>query len=61
MAGYSGTPLLKKLGIKAGYKVYIHNPLADYFELISPLPDNVIVMDVLSGEFDMIHLFTDSA
>ena len=51
--------MLKKLGIKPGYRVYIQNPLPDYFELISPMPDNVIVMDVLRGEFDMIHLFTD--
>lgn len=60
MAGYSGTPLLKKLGIKAGYQVYILNPIPDYFDLTSPLPDDVHVMEMLKGEADMIHLFTSS-
>ncbi|HRJ31255.1 MAG TPA: DUF3052 domain-containing protein [Cyclobacteriaceae bacterium] len=60
MAGYSGTPLLKKLGIKAGYQVYVLNPPPDYFDLISPLPDDVHVMEMLKGESDMIHLFTSS-
>jgi hypothetical protein len=26
MAGYSGTPLLKKLGIKEGHRVLLMNP-----------------------------------
>jgi len=26
MAGYSGTPLVKKLGIKTGFKLYVKNP-----------------------------------
>ncbi len=35
IAGYSGTPLLKKLGIKPGMKVLlIHEPV-DYFDLLN--------------------------
>ena len=59
MAGYSGTPLNKKLGIKSGFRIYILNPLNDYFDLISPLPDHLTVMEKLKGEVDMVHLFTD--
>lgn len=59
MAGYSGTPLNKKLGIKSGFRIYILNPLNDYFDLISPLPDDLTVMEKLKGEVDMVHLFTD--
>jgi hypothetical protein len=60
MAGYSGTPLLKKLGIKASYRMYVLNPIPDYFNLIAPLPDDVYVMEMLTEEADLIHVFTDS-
>ena len=57
MAGYSGTPLVKKLGIKAGINLYAFNSPVDYFKWLSPLPVDVIVRDKLSGELDFIHLF----
>lgn len=57
MAGYSGTPLVKKLGIKAGIILYAFNSPVDYFKWLSPLPVDVIVRDKLSGELDFIHLF----
>ena len=34
IAGYSGTPLLKKLGIKPGMKILLLNEPPDYFELL---------------------------
>lgn len=57
MAGYSGTPLLKKLGIKPGFRIYIDQPPASYFDWIHPLPEKVNVSEKLSGQFDFIHLF----
>jgi|SRR5688500_14491838 len=57
MAGYSGTPLLKKLGIKPGYRMYVHHPPATYFDWINPLPEEVAVHEKLSGKFDFIHVF----
>ncbi|MEM7335103.1 MAG: DUF3052 domain-containing protein [Chloroflexota bacterium] len=60
MAGYSGTPLVKKLGIKEGFKIYAKNPPANYRELISPLPDHVKLLTRLSTEIDIIHFFTKS-
>jgi hypothetical protein len=33
-AGYSGTPLLKKLGLKEGQRVWLLQPPADYFDLL---------------------------
>lgn len=60
MAGYSGTPLAKKLGIKEGYKIYIKNPPPNYMDLISPVPEGVKIIRRLSTELDMIHLFTKS-
>jgi len=57
MAGYSGTPLLKKLGLKPGSKVYLFKPPADYLDCLQPLPEGVDVKARLSGPFDFIHLF----
>ena len=60
MAGYSGTPLVKKLGIKAGYRLFAKNPPENYAELIAPLPDGVQMLRRLTRDLDMIHLFTTS-
>jgi hypothetical protein len=57
MAGYSETPLQKKLGIKEGTSVFILQPPANYFDWISPLPPAVKVKAKLVGEIDFIHLF----
>ena len=57
MAGYSGTPLVKKLGLTDGLAVVILNSPAEYFSWISPLPKDLIVKDKLAGEADFIHLF----
>ena len=60
MAGYSGTPLAKKLGIKAGCKLYAKNPPDNYLALIAPLPEDVQLLSRLSKELDLIHFFTTS-
>jgi hypothetical protein len=57
MAGYSNTPLLKKLGLKAGSVSYVYQPPKDYFQWMSPMPEGVKVKDKLAGAMDFIHLF----
>ena len=57
MAGYSGTPLLKKLGIKPGFKMYIHQPPSLYFEWLNPLPEKIDFAEKPAGPLDFIHLF----
>ncbi|HEY9045213.1 MAG TPA: DUF3052 domain-containing protein [Ohtaekwangia sp.] len=57
MAGYSGTPLLKKLGIKPGFTIYVHQAPEEYMNWLSPLPDDVSIQRTLKGELDFIHLF----
>ena len=63
MAGYSQTPLVKKLGIKAGYKVAVVNPPQDFLaKELQPLPDNVtITSSSKHKQLDFIMLFVDSA
>jgi hypothetical protein len=60
-AGYSGTPLAKKLGIKAGFRVFVENAPENYLQWLEPLPDGVRFLDKVEDDLDMIHLFTDEA
>jgi hypothetical protein len=58
VAGYSGTPLLKKLGIKPGYRVHVIGEPAGYWKWLSPLPEDVVVDPTLTGgAHDFVHLF----
>jgi hypothetical protein len=41
MAGYSGTPLVKKLGVKEGFKIHAINAPAGYRRLLAPMPAGV--------------------
>jgi hypothetical protein len=60
-AGYSGTPLAKKLGYKPGFRVYLDNVPDDYALLVAPLPDEVQILNKPAADLDMVHLFTDKA
>jgi Protein of unknown function (DUF3052) len=55
--GYSGTPLVTKLGIKAGFQIHVVNAPDDYRDLIEPLPEDVKVASRLSGNADLVHIF----
>src|SRR5437764_291836 len=57
MAGYSGTPLIKKLGIKPGMKLLLINAPATYLQLTGGLPSNVEVLKDKTSTVDFIHLF----
>jgi len=60
-AGYSGTPLAKKLGFKAGFRVRFVGAPADYPKILGRLPADVTVATATRGTFDLVHLFTKSA
>ena len=54
-AGYSGTPLMKKLGIKPGSRVSVVNRPNDYFDLLEA---NVSDQFVKKNDTpDLVHLF----
>ena len=61
MAGYSGTPLVKKLGLTEGLVIFVSDPPSAYFDWISPLPKGLNVKQKLAGELDFIHLFVRQA
>jgi hypothetical protein len=60
MAGYSGTPLAQKLGIKAGQKVVSLNSPVAYRKLLSPLPEKVSFSTAPVPGETFIHLFASS-
>lgn len=60
MAGYSKTPLAKKLGYKPGMKVYLKNAPPHYMTLIAPHPADITFLARLSKNIDMIHFFSTS-
>jgi hypothetical protein len=56
--GYSGTPLVKKLGIKPGFRIAILNAPADYDTTLGELPPDVTRYDELQETLDLIQFFT---
>ena len=58
MAGYSGTPLAKKLGIKPGSRLYVAGAPSDYRKLVKPLPDGVQIVPRMAADVALAHLFT---
>ena len=70
-AGYSGTPLARKLGVKAGMRVVLMDAPEGFVELLGDLPEGVEVLigegDTLPagrvsafGEADILHIFANS-
>ncbi len=62
MAGYSKTPLAKKLGIKQGFKIVLVNAPEYYWNLFDELPNDIEQLDPDEQvQADFIHFFTKSA
>ena len=61
MAGYSGTPLIKKLGIKEGFRVAFVNAPRDFEEELGILPSKVRGLARPVSPMDFVLLFTKSA
>jgi hypothetical protein len=60
MAGYSGTPLAKKLGIKTGSNIFVDGAPMAYERLVDPMPDAVNMQSAIDPSTDLVHLFSTS-
>lgn len=60
MAGYSGTPLPRKLGIRAGHLVVLSSAPAGFARALAPLPDGARVASRLRAGADVLVLFAPS-
>jgi len=61
MAGYSGTPLVKKLGIKDGFRVGLVNAPAGFTKELQPFPADAKILAIpFPKSLDLIVLFAES-
>jgi hypothetical protein len=61
-AGYSGTPLVKKLGIQPGMTVHLIDAPAPYERIVEHLPDDLRFVARATATTQFVHLFcTDAA
>jgi hypothetical protein len=60
MAGYSSTPLARKLGIKSGHAIALLDAPPGFADLLAPLPDDTRTTASLAagGPFDVVVFFT---
>lgn len=56
-AGYSGTPLSRKLGIKQGYVIRLINEPEYYLNLFADFPDEVTIINDKKIKKHCIHFF----
>lgn len=59
IAGYSGTPLWKKLGLKAGQRVCVLNAPRPYGTLVPDAPQPLLLLPEANASVDLVHLFVD--
>jgi hypothetical protein len=58
MAGYSGTPLVRKLGIKPGEQIVAINAPKNYAQLLAGLPNGAQINSKVNEGVRFVHLFT---
>ncbi len=58
VSGYSGTPLAKKLGIRAGSRVCLVAAPPDLPDLLAPLPADVTFVPEAGPGVDIVHVFS---
>ena len=58
MPGYSGTPLLKKLGIKEDMKVHLVNAPGDYMDILETNVSRQLTAN--TKDADLVHIFAIS-
>lgn len=59
LAGYSGTSLDRKLGLKAGFRISVLSPPDRYWDLVAPLPEGVTVLGPRAKRLDFVHVFVE--
>jgi len=59
MAGYSGTPLAKKLGIKENHRLAFVNAPKDFLAQLGRLPATTKIVERLTKPLDLVLLFVE--
>lgn len=61
MAGYSGTPLIKKIGVKTGDRLFFANEPAHFRKLLGELPTDARILAKAAGKINVGIVFTTSS
>jgi hypothetical protein len=61
MAGYSGKPVVQKLGIRPGFRIFTAGLSIAYRDIVGELPDDVTIAKGAKAPLDMVHLFVIEA
>ena len=61
MAGTSGKPVVEKLGIKPGFRIFVDSPPEFYGDIVGELPDGATILSRAMTSLDMVHLFVTEA
>ena len=61
IAGYSGKPVVQKLGIKPGFCIFVDGAPSAYGNIVGKLPADVTVKAGLKPPLDMVHVFVVQA
>ena len=61
MAGYSGKPVVQKLGIQPGFCIFVAGAPAAYGDIVGELPDGASLVPRLKAPLDMVHVFATEA
>lgn len=59
MAGYSGTPLIQKIGIKPGHRVLLQNQPEGLIKDLGPLPTGAEISQSVTGKAGVVLAFVD--
>jgi hypothetical protein len=61
VSGTSGKPVVQKLGIQPGFRIFAAGAPAAYDHIVGPLPAQVTIVTRLRGAVDMVHVFATEA
>jgi hypothetical protein len=61
MAGYSGKPVVQKLGLKPGFRIFVDGLSVAYSDVVGELPDDVQIAKAARAPLNAVHLFATEA
>jgi hypothetical protein len=61
VVGYSTKPVIQKLGVKPGFRIFVDGAPAEYRDIVGALPDGATIVARPKAPLDMVHLFATQA
>ncbi|MGY3440537.1 DUF3052 domain-containing protein [Bradyrhizobium sp. USDA 4473] len=61
MAGYSGKPIVQKLGLKPGFCIFVDGLSVPYRDIVGELPAGLTIANTAAAPLDAVHVFSAGA